>query len=295
MDWGLIGLGVSFVSSLIGGKRASDNARSQAESNNQATERQLDYDTQHWYMMQDKILADREFAAQQVEAQARNEGKIAQFKDAQNLQRYDYDMMIRNKEQDSLNTQYLRSDDIYGKQLTLNSLTAKAGREDEYRKLQEINAEASFRAEQLNIDQMQAEGTARSRGVSGRSARKAEQATYADLGRNMTQISESLASAGRNTRSVIEEISRDYASADLAAYASKMLDPGVLPEPIIPFKTPMAEFMYPREIGSFDFGPKPVAGAYASPSAAANQVWGATLSGIAGQAGQAATAYIGRN
>ena len=53
--------------------------------------------------------------------------------------------------------------------------------------------------------------------------------------------------------------------------------------------------MYPREIGSFDFGPKPVAGAYASPSAAANQVWGATLSGIAGQAGQAATAYIGRN
>ena len=71
-----------------------------------------------------------------------------------------------------------------------------------------------------------------------------------------------------------------------------MLDPGVLPEPIKPFATPMAEFLYPREIGEYDFGPEPVAGAYASPSAAANQVWGATISSIAGQVGNAAIATI---
>ena len=111
----------------------------------------------------------------------------------------------------------------------------------------------------------------------------------------MAQINESLSAAGRNTRSVIEEISRDYASADLAAYAAKMLDPGVLPEPIVPFKTPMAEFLYPREIGEYDFGPRPVAGAYASPSAAANQAWGATISGISGTIGTAASSYIARN
>ena len=68
-----------------------------------------------------------------------------------------------------------------------------------------------------------------------------------------------------------------------------MLDPGVLPTPIVPFATPMAEFVYPRTLGEFDFGPKPVLGAYMSPSAAANQVWGATISGIAGTMGSLAT------
>ena len=47
----------------------------------------------------------------------------------------------------------------------------------------------------------------------------------------------------------------------------------------------MAEFIYPREIIPADYGPHPVRGAYASPSAASNQVWGSTISGIAGLAG----------
>ena len=291
MDWGLLGLGVSLVGSWIGGKKSSDSARDQADAQNQATERQLQYDNVLWNMQHDKIIADRDFAVRQVEMAARNEGRIAAFTDAQNLQRYNYDMMIRNREQESLNQQYLRSDDIYNNQITLNALTAKAGKEDEYRKLQEIHAESRFNAQQLNIEQMQAEGAARVRG-SGRSARKKGQVTYADLGRSMAQINESLSSAGRNTRSVIQEISRDHISADLASYAAKMLDPGVLPEPIKPFKTPMADFLYPRQIGEYDFGPRPVAGAYMSPSAAANQVWGSTMSSVASHIGTAASTYI---
>ena len=105
-------------------------------------------------------------------------------------------------------------------------------------------------------------------------------------------LDEGLAAAGRNTRSVLEEISRDKSSADLAAWAQKMLDPGQLPEPIKPFATPMAEFLYPREIGEYDFGSEPVAGAYASPSAAANQVWGATISSIAGTVGSTVTSVL---
>ena len=92
--------------------------------------------------------------------------------------------------------------------------------------------------------------------------------------------------------SVLKEIVRDEESADLAAYAQKMLDPGVLPTPIVPFKTPMAEFVYPRVLGEFDFGPRPVLGGYMSPSAAANQVWGATISGIAGSMGNMAAATV---
>ncbi len=286
-----VGAAVAIGGAIWGSKKSSDNAKKQAEASNEATQRQLEYDNQLWNMQHDKIIADRDFAVRQVEMAARNEGKIAAFSDAQNLQRYNYDMMIRNREQESLNQQYLRSDDIYNKQITLNALTAKAGKEDEYRKLQEIYTESRFNLQQLNIEQMQAEGASRARG-SGRSARKQGQVTYADLGRTVAQINESLSSAGRNTRSVIQEISRDHISADLASYAAKMLDPGVLPEPIKPFKTPMADFLYPRQIGEYDFGPRPVAGAYMSPSAAANQVWGSTMSSVASHIGTAASTYI---
>jgi hypothetical protein len=74
-----------------------------------------------------------------------------------------------------------------------------------------------------------------------------------------------------------------------------MLDPGVLPEPIKPFATPMAEYLYPREIQDFDFGPEPVKGAMASPSAAANRVWGQTISSVAGTVGSGIMSASGEN
>ena len=64
-----------------------------------------------------------------------------------------------------------------------------------------------------------------------------------------------------------------------------MLDPGVLPMPLEPIKTPRTEFIYPRALQEFDFGPQPVLGAMQSPSAAAGRVWGSTISSIAGGLG----------
>ena len=61
--------------------------------------------------------------------------------------------------------------------------------------------------------------------------------------------------------------------------------------PIEPLQTPQATFMYPRVYDEYDFGPKPVLGAMASPSAAANAVWGSTISGIAGSIGGAFNSY----
>ena len=104
-------------------------------------------------------------------------------------------------------------------------------------------------------------------------------------------------SIGRNTRGVLEEIIRDRSSADLVAYASKMLDPGVLPKPLKARPIPIPELTLPRALQSYDFGPQPVMGAMASPSAAANAVWGNTITSIAGSiggaVGQAAGAKFG--
>ena len=285
MRWGCIGAGVSIIGSIIGGNKQDKAARQQANAQNAATDAAYNYDIQKWELDQEKIIADRRQAVEVIETQARNEIRTAQYRDAINLSRYNYDLQIRNRQQESLNQQYLRSDDIFRKQLSLNAMAAQAARQDELRKYQEIQAEASFDLQEARIQRLQEEDKMRARGMSGRSVGKLSQATYADLGRRIAMVNESIAGAGRNTRAVIQEISRDKASADLAAFSQKMLDPGVLPMPIVPFKTPMAEFIYPREIIPADYGPHPVRGAYASPSAASNQVWGSTISGIAGLAG----------
>ena len=288
----IIGAGISVLGSMFGGSKAANAAREQARLQNEAAQRRLIYDEEMWDMKRSQLYADRNHTVNTIEAQARNEGRRAQWQDAVNLQKYNYDMMIRNREQRSLNQQYLRSDQIFNQQLTLNALSAMSGRADEYRKFQEINAEASFDQQEAEIQGLLTEGKLRARGVNGRSITKAGQATLADQGRQMALLNESLAGAGRNTKAVLQEIARDKTSADLAAFAQKMLDPGVLPEPIIPYATPMAEYVYPREWEEdYDFGPRPVLGAVASPSAAASAVWGQTISGIAGTVGGSFLSY----
>ena len=101
----------------------------------------------------------------------------------------------------------------------------------------------------------------------------------------------SLQNATTASQSAIESIKRDRRVADLNAYASKMLDPGVLPMPIEPLATPMATFMYPRVYEDYDFGPEPVQGAMISPSSASAQVWGSSISSLAGAASQIVSSF----
>lgn len=287
-------IGASVGGQIMGGQKAAEGAREQANLQNDAAQRRLQYDTDMWNMSKEKIRADREFAVQSTLTQAANEGRLADYKDAQAAQQYNYALQIRNREQQSNEDQFLRSEQIFEAQTDLNAASEKAGRDNERRQLEEIENESAFDANEAYLDTIVAEGKLRARGLSGRSAKKSSGASYADLGRQMELINESLSSAGRNSRAVLEEISRDRYSADLTAYAQKMLDPGVLPMPLVPLATPRATFLLPREIAEYDFGPAPVLGSVASPSAAANQVWGATISSIAGTAGSFAGSVLGK-
>ena len=278
---------ISTIGSIIGGNKAAKAAKSQVDANNEATEAQYQYDLELHEMNQNKIIADREEAIIAIETRANNEGKRAAYLDAVAKSKYNYDMLIRNQQQDSLNQQYLKSNDIYDVQTGLNAVSEKQAIDDELRKYQEIRAEASFDIQEQRIERLRAEGEFRAKGISGRSANKAQQITGADFGRMIAQINEATSAAGRNSRAVLKEIATDRISADLAAEAAKMLAPGELPEPIKPFATPMADYILPRELEEFDFGPEPVKGAMYSRSAAANQVWGQTISSVAGSIGSA--------
>ena len=293
MNWvpAAIGAAISIGGAIIGGRKADKAAKDAANRSNEATDKQYEYDLELYRLSQDKIEADREQAVENILIQAENEGRRADFQDATNLRNYQYNLQIRNREQESLDQQYLKSDVLYDNQITLNRLSEKTAQDNEYRKLEDIQAEAAFDAQEANIKQLIAEGQFRARGMKGGTAAKATQVTYADLGRVLSQINESQDNAGRMARAVLEEVSQDRVSADLAAFAQKMLPPGILPEPLTPLATPRSNFQLPREIIQGDFGPEPIRGAYASPAAAANKVWGSIIPSIASSIGSAFKAW----
>ena len=281
----VVGGALSAVGSLWGGSKAASAAAAQAEMQNQAAIRKYSYDIQKWDLDKEMIKANRLHAMEEIRIKARNEGNLADYRDATNKQQYEYQLKIRNAQQASNEAQFQRSDQIYNEQLSLNERSAQTANENEYRQLEEIHTEMAFDKQEAYIESLLSEGKLRARGITGRSAMKGYQSTAADAGRQMAMLNESFSAAGRNTRAVLQEIATDRASADLAAYAQKMLDPGVLPDPLKPLATPRAEFIMPRALGEFDFGPEPVLGAMASPSAAAARVWGSTISSIAGTVG----------
>ena len=282
---------ISTAGSLIGGSKAAGAAREQANLQNEATQRQLEYDTEAWEMKKDQLLSQRDYLVQEIELKAEQEGKLAAFRDATNLRQYNYDLQIRNRQQASNQQQFQRSNQIYADQLTLNEQAHVRGREQELAKLSEIEQEAAYDANEAYIESLMAEGAVRARGVTGRTADKLAATTALQYGSKIAMLNAQMVNASANTEFALESIGRDRTAADLRAYAAKMLDPGILPMPIEPLPTPQATFIYPRVYEDYDFGPRPVLGAMASPGAAASGVWGSTISSIAGSIGGAFNSY----
>ena len=277
---------------LYGAKKQSDAAKDAQNTRNEATNAQYKYDVEAWQMQKDAAIAKRDYAVKEIEMKAEAEGRLAAYKDATAARQYNYNLQIRNSQQDANDRMFQKSEDIYLHQTSLNSMNEKAARMDERRQLKEIEAENRYEKNEVFLDALLAEGAIRARGVTGRSADKARSVSTLKAGVALTQLSSSLENATVASNSAIRAIGRERSIADLNAYASKMLDPGELPMPIAPLPTPQAQFMYPRVFQDYDFGPQPIQGAMISPSAAAAQVWGTSIGSLAGAASQITAAAI---
>ena len=288
-----IGTGVNIVGGIIGGRKAASAAQDQAIQQAEATQARHQYDLDMWDMKKKQLQAERSEAVDRLMTEARNEGKIRAYKDVANQERYDYDLKIRNAQQAGNEAAYERSEDIYRSQTSLNDVAAKASMDSEIVKLEEGYNERAFDRQESYLDMLEAEGRLRARASSGRSAVKGMQATMGDWGRQMAMLNETAVSADRNLYAVLQNIIRDKSSADLTAYASRMLEPGELPMPLKQRPIPIAEYNLPRILVESDFGPQPVRGFMASPGAAADMVWGQTISSIAGAVGSGLTSYAG--
>ena len=283
----IVGLGLQVYS----GRKQQRAAESAADTQNEATEAQYQYDKEAWEMAKQSAIAKRNYAVQEIEERARQEGLIAAHKDAANLRTYNYNLQIRDREQDLNDRMYQKSDDIFYEQLGINAQNERAARMDERRQLREIETENRYQKNDAYLEAIEAEGAIRARGQTGRSIDKAKSVAALKASTAMSLLDLSLDNATTASNSALQAIGRERTVQDLNAYAAKMLDPGVLPEPIAPLPTPQATFLYPRVFEDYDFGPEPIRGAMVSPSAASAQVWGTTISSIAGTVGNLAQAF----
>ena len=277
---------------IFGTSKSASAAEDAARAQKEQAFKQLRHEQEGRELRWEKLNLDQAWALQVIRDKARDAEMFAQFTDATNALKYTHQLTIRNREQASLEAQFAKSNALYDEQITANARSARIAEESEWRQLDEIHSEAAFSAQEQRLEYLQAEGKMRASGASGRSAGKVNQAAMASFGFQVAALNEGLASAGRNTKAMLNEIKNDQYSANLAAFASKMLDPGELPMPIKPFKTPRPTFTPPRPLDPrVDKGQEPLLGGYTNPQQAASAVWASALPSLVGDTANIYTAW----
>ena len=270
---------------LYGAHKQSQAAKNAANTQNKATNAQYKYDKEAWEMQKQSAIAKRDYAIQEIQLKADNEARLAAYKDATNLQNYNYNLQIRNQQQDMNERMYAKSEDIFNNQISINAAQEKSARMDERRKLHEIATQNRYEQQDAMIEAIQAEGAIRALGQTGRSRDKLKSVATLQSARKLDLLDLSLQNATFASNQAIKAIGVSRAVSDLNAYAKKMLDPGEIPMPVEPIETPIADYIFPPAFQDYDFGPEPLKGVMVSPSAAAAQVWGSSIQSIAGMVG----------
>ena len=256
----LISAGLALGGAILGGigGQAEADAANEAQ---RATDKQ---NLLNWRYGKKTTKLDYRHERDQWRMNQRNEEVSRKWRDATNLQDWQYNLKIQDFEYASQMRQFNKSNQIADQQLTFNAMAQKVANEAEYRKLEDTTKEIAFQNQDIILKAVQSEGAAAVKGQQGRTAEKAGQAELASLGRNQAILAESLLSARADTGAAMRKIANDKFGADLAANASRMLKPERLPTPPKPLKTPKTEFLKPRKPTKYDFGPKPVKGAMVS-------------------------------
>ena len=142
--FGIIAPIVGAAVGIYGANKQANAAKDAQQERNNATEAQYQYNKERWEMDKQKMLADRDYKVQEIEERARQEGQLAAFKDASNARQYNYQLQIRNKQQDTNERMFAKSDEIFRYQLGMNAMEERAARMDERQQLQEIHEEKRY-------------------------------------------------------------------------------------------------------------------------------------------------------
>lgn len=288
MAWELVAAGIGAIGSIFGAS-AQQSQQDQARAlQQQAINRQFKKDKKDYRFNWKETKANYNHLLEGINIQRGNEERLAAYRDATNLQDYNYRLKIQDYEYNQQMRMYNKSEQLYKQQRGFNAMAAQRAYASENRRLQETFQEAAFNNQDLMVQMLQEEGKAIARGQSGRSAGKAIQTAIASYGRNQAIIAESLVSAERETRSNLRDIDLARYGADLAAEGNRMLRPERLPTLPVPIATPRAVFQDPRKPKK---PPKPIKMTNTVARGNSMPVWNAAISGIAGMAGAASSLY----
>ena len=256
MAAGWVAAGVGILSGAIGASQASESNRQSTK----AVNRQYKYDQQAYSMNVDKMKADYDFLVEKILSEERNFDTQRAFADQSKIDTYNRELQIAQIERQTNARAYAKSEQIYGTTLGLNAVEREYSRDAAYRQRREIQQAAAFDNQQAIIESLQAQGTALARGQAGRSAGKIQQAERMKFGMDQAVLAASLLSADENLQSTIRDIELAYDTANMQADANRMLPPPPVLDPVVPMATPDMEFLLPRELQDFDFGPEPIKG-----------------------------------
>ena len=237
-----------------------------------------EYDLPSWMMSAEKLDSDWRHKQDGINIAKFNEENLAIYKDKNARNQYNHALKIYDIQNQRLDEQYAKSEDLYNKSLGLNERSADAARSDLDRKWDETVQSFAYEDENLIIQNVLAAGQQRARGRAGVTAQKTQQARLMELGTDQAINLQSLMSAGLQQDADLRDIQYQKDAADMQADARRMLKPIKGPAPIAPIKTPRARFQNLRELDLFDYGMPPI------PGVAQTQVpsWGSVLANAAG-------------
>ena len=263
----LITGGLNFVGGLFG-RSSAKKARNKEEAFLQ--KKYEEYDLPGWEFGKQRLIANRDEQIRQIQLAARNELKLAEFKDKNNLRNYQQRLKIANYEHQAKMGQFRKSESLYHR--------AVGEARDQKRISDEENrAKFAYQNEDRILDSIRLKSEMMAKGQTGMSSVESMQSQIAESGSELAILSRNMMSADRESRMQLRTF---MTQAD----AQRMLRPTKAPDPLKPLKTPISERILPRALEEFDFGPKPIKGV------STVQV-PSMLSGLAGAASAGFSAY----
>lgn len=256
MAAGWVAAGVGVLSGIFGAAQANESNAQQRK----AVEQKYKYDKEAYKMSGKKLEADYKFLVDKILSEERNFDTQRAYKDQLAIDTYNRELQIAQIERQTNARAFAKSEQIYSTTIGLNERERQYASDAAYLQRKEIQQAAAFDNQQTIIDEIEAQGAALARGQAGRTMGKISQVERMKFGKDQAVLAASLYSADLNLQSTIRDINLAYDTANMQADANRMLPPPPVLDPIVPLATPDMEFMLPRELKKFDFGPEPIKG-----------------------------------
>ena len=210
-----------------------------------------EYDLPGWEFGKQRLIANRDEQIRSIQLAARNELKLAEFKDKNNLRNYQQRLKIANYEHQAKMGQFRKSESLYHRAVG-EAIDQKKIRDEETR------ANFAYQNEERIVESIRLKSELMAKGQSGQSAVENFQSQIAESGSELAILTRNIVSADRESRMQLRTF---MTQAD----AQRMVRPTKAPDPLKPLKTPISERILPRALQEFDFGVKPIKGIAATP------------------------------